>query len=144
DRTEADVVGALGRADLRVRRRAAAVQGLRPEDGARRLHGQFVLSERYAVPLCEAATSGRSLTRRSVPPEHSLRASRATLRSSPAPACLRRSWTTAAPPRTKAPTRSSGERAAELSTIAYTPAGKGPGTGAKKPRGVLDAAPPAR
>src|SRR5439155_11103097 len=54
DRTEADVVRALGRVDLRVRMRADADQGLRPEDGAHRLHGQVVLSEMYAVRLCEA------------------------------------------------------------------------------------------
>ena len=44
----------MGAIDLRVRMRADADQGLRPEDGARRLHRQVVLSEMYAVRLCEA------------------------------------------------------------------------------------------
>src|SRR2546430_15450258 len=52
----ADVVRALGRIDLRVRMRADADQGLRPEDGARRLQGQVVPSEMDAVRLCAAGT----------------------------------------------------------------------------------------
>ena len=85
-------------------------------DGGRSWHA----TDRQAVDLSAVGPSEAWVIdfSRSAFPWHSLRASRATLTTSPAPACFSRSCTTAAPPRTKAPTSSRGGRAAEQSTMA--------------------------